>query len=83
MKAKTVLVRMLPRKGRAVRVGEGEEMPEEAKIASKVYRIEMPVDYYEKLKAEAKKENTTVERKIRSQYKYANQLPKEWKVTEI
>jgi len=64
-------------------VREGEKVSEEAVILSKVYRIEMPVDDYQKLKAEAKKEGTTVEKKIRSQYKYANQLPKEWKVTEI
>lgn len=63
-------------------VREGEKVPEEAVIASKVYRIEMPVDDYEKLKAEAKKESTTVEKKIFSRYKCVNQLLKEWKVTE-
>ena len=82
MKTKQVEVRLVTR-GKAVDLKPGEKVPEDEVFKSPRYKIEMPDADYEKLKAEAKRKGTTIERLIFSKYKHPDELPSNWIATRI
>lgn len=78
---KSIRVTLWSKKALAMELSEGKELPKEAWTFLRTYIIEMPDDDYETLKSEAQKENIPLEKYIFKKYRYANQLPKTWKVT--
>lgn len=79
----SIVVYLFSEKPKGVEIISGERIPEKIMANLEKYNLVIPINQYEELSKEAKKDRLTMQEKIFSKYRFITEIPEEWEVIPL
>ncbi|KXA89722.1 hypothetical protein AKJ37_03060 [candidate division MSBL1 archaeon SCGC-AAA259I09] len=83
METGSIVVYLFSEKPETGEISSGEKIPEKIMANLEKYSLVIPINQYEKLGEEAKRDGLTIQEEIFSKYRYITEIPEEWEVIPL